>query len=107
MASRSADGNWNKKYDFETLELGETKFYSGNPKAIRTSASMWGRRYGVFLHTKVDGNRGCWVTRAEAPRRESSRRQLSIEQRLKRIEDSQRFICVILCKLKLKLAPEE
>lgn len=107
MASRSADGHWNK-YNFQLLSIGETQFTPGNPARIRSAASNWGRRYGIWLKTESVKD-GCNVTRVAEPIRKSSQRKVETEVRLKRIEDGIRFLSVLVVKMKLqmdKLSPE-
>lgn len=65
---------------------------------IRTAASMWGRRYGFWLKVIPEKN-GARVFRRAEPITVKSRVNLTIEQRLQRIEDGVRFISVLLVKL--------
>lgn len=61
---RSKDGFWNKKYHFETLDIGEHLYIEGGRlKNIRTACSDWGRRYGIWLRATEEGK-----TKSNKPR---------------------------------------
>jgi hypothetical protein len=62
---QTAHAQAKNKYQFETLEIGETMFVPGKLTAIRTSASMWGTRYGIWLRVRAVQD-GAMVERVES-----------------------------------------
>lgn len=90
-----------KKYPFDEIEIDQTIHLRGKLSAIRSAASMWGTRYGVWLTVaKVEG--GAEVTRRATPTKQRSVR-VSLDQRLQRIEDGVRFLSVLTIRLMKKL----
>lgn len=95
------------KYGFEQLQIGESVAIYGKEEAIRTSASEWGRRYGIWLQTRKALDGAIVVQRLEAPTRPTRKRKLSIEERLKQLEDGQRFIAIMVTKIHSLLEKSE
>jgi hypothetical protein len=60
-------GEWDNKYNFQDLSIGESKEVTGIEGNIRSSATMWGTRYGIWLQCeKIDDGR-IKVTRVPEP----------------------------------------
>lgn len=94
MESHSAN-QWPSKYKFNEIEIGESKFVHGQLKLIRGAASMWGRRYSIWLRVKkVPG--GGMVTRFAAPI--YSRRNEQLE-----VMDALRTLTLLVLDVKNKL----
>ncbi len=91
-----------RKYDFQTLDIGETQFFHGKIERIRSAASMWGTRYGVWLKVTRVPN-GADVTRVESSFSTQRKVHVGINERLKRIEDGIRFLSLLVIQLKDKL----
>ena len=61
------DNTWSTKYPFDGLQIGESVEVVGVEGNIRSSASMWGTRYGIWLQCeKIDDGR-IKVTRIDTP----------------------------------------
>ncbi len=60
-------GKFEQKYPFDELEIGESITITGIEGNIRSAASMWGRRYGVWLTTEHVDDGVVKVTRIPVP----------------------------------------
>lgn len=91
------DTPWGSKYDFAELEIGQSKLITGNEGNIRSAASMWGTRYGIwFTVSRVDDGvvKVTRVARAFSPKRD-------------RIETALRSIAESLIEIKEMLKEKE
>lgn len=93
------------KYGFKNFHVGETTVFPLVYKNIRSAATMYGTRYGVWFNVEKRPD-GFYVTRIEAPPSNKSKRKEALDIRLKRIEDGVRFCSIILVKLQKEKANE-
>lgn len=91
-----------RKYDFAELEVGETKTFLGRLANIRSAASMWGTRYGVWLKVKKAPS-GAEVTRVATSFSPQRTVRVTLDQRLQRIEDGIRFLSLLTIQLKKQI----
>lgn len=81
-----AADNWGtKKYYFNELEVGESMEVVGIEGNIRTAASNWGTRYGVWLQVEKIDDGVMKVTRIDEP---ISPKRLSQYERLEERMDA-------------------
>lgn len=97
---------YRNKYHFEELTIGESIHIIGKIDAIRSSASMWGSRYGIWLRVKKAPQGGI-VSRVSDPLHVETKRNLSIAERLSKQEDALRFISLMLIKIKDMIEDKE
>ena len=98
MALRS-DNKWEKKYHFDELNIGESVEVCGVESNIRSAASMWGTRYGVWLQvTRIDDGY-CRVTRLEAPVKYRQKQLTKHEQVCERLDAIANLLRLVLEKL--------
>ena len=96
--SPSRRGKYPQKYFFNLLEINESTMTHGTLSAIRTAASAYGRRYGIWL--RVDpAPGGAHVTRMAKPLDKRTRTKLTIEERLTKVEDGVRFVAIMVTKI--------
>lgn len=96
MASLS--DNWGtKKYDFNTLAIGESMEVIGNEGNIRSAASNWGTRYGVWLQVQKIDDGVMRVTRYDSPI--NSKRLSQYERMEQRLDAMASLLRLILEKL--------
>ncbi len=103
---KSKDGLFVKKYHWEDLAIGESVFEQGNGNSIRSTACMWGTRYGVWLGVnKTDG--GFLVTRYAEPRFPKRRVRpvavKTLEEQLKQHHDALRALTLLVLGIKKTL----
>lgn len=92
---RSRDGLWEKKYHYEELKIGESIEVTGVEGNIRSAATMWGTRYGIWLQVAKIDDGVMRVTRIEAPLRERKKkitRDALLDAKLDAIVSLQRLI---------------
>lgn len=81
MGAETSNG-WKKVYPFEELEIGESLEVTGIEGNIRSAASMWGTRYGIWLQvTKIDDG-VMKVTRFSAPSPTNRKRKKTLKETL-------------------------
>jgi hypothetical protein len=63
----AAEKSNEQRYPFNSLAIGESIVITGVEGNIRSAASMWGRRYGVWLSTERIDDGVVKVTRIPVP----------------------------------------
>jgi hypothetical protein len=106
MASLSVDGTWHNKYHFQDLEIGESMEVCGVEQNIRSAASMYGTRYGVWLQcTKIDDGY-TKVTRIESPIRPRKQETSRHDRLVERMDAMAELLRLILKKLNDQAKPK-
>lgn len=95
------------KYNLHLLqEPGESMIIHGDGRLIRTAASMWGTRFGVWFSVNMEDG-GYRITRLDAPPKKRLTRDLRLEERMDRMEDALRFNSIMLSKIHKLLQERE
>ena len=90
--SINKSGIFPKKYSYDQLEIGESMEVTGIEGNIRSAASMWGTRFGIWLSvTKIDDGI-MKVTRVNLPRLDKHSRMDKLEKRVDAISDLLRLV---------------
>lgn len=88
---------WGKSYEFNKLEVGESVEVVGIEGNIRSAASNWGTRYGVWLRVEKIDDGVVRVTRYDSP---ISQKKLSQYERLEaRLDAVATLLRLVLEKL--------
>lgn len=108
LSTVSKNGNV-KKYHFDQLEIDDYAIMSGDGPNIRSSASTWGRRYGIWLSVTKHGKK--WkITRLPGPlnfkREAEHRRYISLEEAINKQHDALRTLTLLVLGLKKTIEQE-
>jgi hypothetical protein len=97
--SLQSDGTWHNKYHFQDLEIGESMEVCGIEQNIRSAASMYGTRYGIWLQCSRIDDGYIKVTRIENPIRQRTIRLSKHEQLCERLDAVAQLLRLVLEKL--------
>lgn len=97
--SLQSDGTWHNKYRFNELEIGESMEVCGIEQNIRSAASAWGTRYGVWLQVSRIDDGYCKVTRISEPIHARKKELTKHEQLCERMDAMAQLLRLILDKL--------
>ncbi len=98
----SDDGTWHNKYHFQDLAIGESMEVCGVEQNIRSAASMYGTRYGIWLQCSRIDDGYVKVTRIETPLRFRKRILSRHDRMLERLDAMAELLRLILEKLNEK-----
>lgn len=94
------DGTWHNKYHFQDLEIGESMEVCGIEQNIRSAASEWGTKYGIWLQCSKIDDGYVKVTRISTPLRTRVSPGISKHQQLcERLDAVAKLLRLILEKL--------
>ncbi len=71
----------------------------GQESHLRAAACMMGTRFGIWLSVRKV-KQGFDVTRLDVPPSLGRKRKIAVEDRIKRVEEGVRFLCVLLVEVK-------
>lgn len=94
-----SDNKWEKKYNFDELNVGESVECIGVESNIRSAASMWGTRYGIWLQVNKIDDGVFRITRMAAPLQPRQKRLHRIERIEQRLDAMTNLLRLILEKL--------
>jgi len=95
----TTDGTWHNKYHFQDLEIGESIEVCGVEQNIRSAASMYGTRYGIWLQCSRIDDGYTKVTRVESPIRPRKRTQSKTDRLVERLDAMASLLRLILERL--------
>ncbi len=92
-------GEWHNKYHFQDLEIGESMEVCGVEQNIRSAASMYGTRYGIWLQCSRIDDGYVKVTRIETPLRPRTKTLSRHDRVVERLDAIATLLRLVLEKL--------